>query len=128
MFLAITNGFLRFGRFLTNDVARTNVTLILYAISGLDDYAFNKLFAVWYGKNAQNPNTLNNVWDRWNQDSDQNPAAVKKLFHDIPGMIPLHVPDEFMFYPHRRYEGTNWQEQRTNMWRIVWKHVDVRFK
>jgi hypothetical protein len=80
--------------------------LTVAAISALDDYAFNKLFAVWYQGRGS-------------------PAEVESLSDEFPGTISPDPPKEFLFYPLR---GWGDQDIRYETWKIIFDQVPAKFK
>src|SRR4051812_37544139 len=93
------------------DVEKLELTIV--AITALDDYAFNKLFGVWYQGSLY----------QWSN----SPKEVDSLTKEIPGKIEPQPPEEYIFYPLRGWEEVNTECLRKKTWKIIFDSVDSKF-
>jgi hypothetical protein len=113
---ALRNGCIDFQRRLngkgSDAIDVKDLRLTIAAITALDDYAFNKLFGVWY---------------KGSPPSDS-PAEVKSLDIEIPAVISPYPPSEYLFYPLRGWGGENLQDMREQTWRIIFRETPKQFQ
>jgi dipeptidyl aminopeptidase/acylaminoacyl peptidase len=89
-----------------------HLALTIDAITALDDYAFNKLFAGWY-------------------QGGNEPLEVSELDNVIPGRMGKLPPREFYFYPfsyHRNQDELAVQAYKEKLWREIKEHVSPKFQ
>lgn len=108
----IREGCARFqGRLNSSGPDRINVEeleLTIAAIEALDDYAFNKLFAIWYQGSG-----------------DASPEEVRSLSSEIPAKIRREPPRDYLFYPLRGWKD---KDIRAETWKLIYANVPVTFR
>ena len=107
---ALQGGFKRCrDRLQDQKVVRTLIQ-IFEAITGLDDYAFNEVFAGWYNYNK-------GVEGGELKGEKKIPTTI---WRDPP-------PVSFLHYPLLNFEEKNWQQERKDAWELIYCHVFTNF-
>lgn len=107
-FQRLREGFEDFRKRLDKGCLKGDLQVTIDALTALDDYAFNKLFATWYqAKNS--------------------PDEVQELGQEIPGKVEGKPPRDFYFYPFSNRDEASLDSYRERLWEKILEHVSEKF-